>query len=42
MHGEDQYYPGVQLPAWNVTEDRLYHRYFLKLLTTSIQPIGQL
>ena len=39
-------YPGVQLAAWNVTEQRLYRRYFpaiyLKLLTTPILLDGQL
>ena len=28
MRGKDLAYPGVQLAAWNVTEVRLYHRYF--------------
>ena len=46
MRGEDHSYPGVQLTAWNVTEDRLHHRYFpanfLKLVTTPILPAEQL
>ena len=46
MRGVNHSYPGVQLAAWNVTEDRLQHRYFpenfLKLVTTPILPVGQL
>ena len=42
MPGEDSSYPGVQLVALQVAEDRLYHRYFLanylKLLTTPTLP----
>ena len=38
MRGGDYSYLGIQLEAWNVTEDRLPHRYFpaifLKLVTT--------
>ena len=37
MRGGGHYYPGVQVAAWNVTEDKLYHRFFsanfLKLIT---------
>ena len=28
MHGRDHSYPGLQLAAWHVTEDRLPHLYF--------------
>ena len=46
MHGGDHSYPGVQLAAWNVTKEKLHQIYFpatyLKLLTTSILPVGQL
>ena len=46
MRGGCHSYPGVQIAAWNVTEDRLYHRCFLanvlKLLTTPILPVGKL
>ena len=42
MSGGDHSYPGVQLAAWKVTEDRLYHRFFpvnfLKLLTILSYP----
>ena len=45
MCGRDHSYPGVQLAAWNVTEEKLNQRYFpvtyLKLLTTSILLVGQ-
>ena len=41
MRGGDLFYPGVQLAAWNVTEDQFHHKYFaakfLKLVT-----LGQL
>ena len=46
MRGEDLFYPGVQLAAWNVTEDGFHHRYFLenflKLETTPTLTVGQL
>ena len=46
MRGGDHPYPGVQFTAWNVTKDKLHQIYFsatyLKLLTTSILPVGQL
>lgn len=46
MRARDHPYPGVQLAAWNVTEDMLLHRYFpaksLKLLRTSLLSVGQL
>ena len=46
MRGGDHSYPGVRLAAWNVTEETLYQGYFLvtylKLLTTSILPVGKL
>ena len=46
MCGGDHSYLGVQFAAWNVTEENLLQRYFpptyLKLLTTSILPTGQL
>ena len=46
MRGRDHSYPGVQLAAWNVTEEKLHQIYFpatyLKLLTISILPVGQL
>ena len=46
MRGGEHSYPGVQLEAWDVTEKKLHQRYFLatylKLLTTSILPVGQL
>ena len=46
MCGEDHPYPGVQLAAWNATEEKLHQRYFpanyLKLLTISILTVGQL
>ena len=46
MRARDHPYPGVQLAAWNVTEDMLPHRYFpaksLKLLRTSLLSVGQL
>ena len=46
MRGGNHSYPGVQLAAWNLTEDRLYHRQFptdfLKLLTAPILPVGRL
>ena len=28
MRDGDRSYPGVQLAAWNVTEDQLHRRYF--------------
>ena len=44
MRGGDHPYPGVQLAAWNVTEDQLHRRYFtvniLKLVTIPILPVG--
>ena len=46
MRGEDHSYPGIHLAAWNVTKEKLHQRYFpatyLKLLATSILPVGQL
>ena len=46
MSGGHHSYPGVQLAVWNVTEEKLHQKYFpatyLKLLTTSILPVGQL
>ena len=46
MHGGDHSYPGVQLAAWNVTKEKLHQIYFhatyMKLLTNSILPVGQL
>ena len=46
MHGGDHSYPGVLLAPWNVTKEKLHQIYFpatyLKLLTTSILPVGQL
>ena len=42
MRGGDHSYPGVQLAAWNVTEDQLHPANFLKLVTTPILPVGQL
>ena len=46
MRGRDHSYPGVQLAAWNVTEEKFHQIYFpatyLKLLTISILPVGQL
>ena len=42
MLGEDHFYPGVQLEAWNVTEDRYFPGNFLELVTTKILPVGQL
>ena len=46
MRGGDHSYQSVQLAAWNVTEDRLHHRYFpanvLKLAATRILLVGQL
>ena len=46
MCGGDHSYPGVQLAAWNVTEEKLHQRYYsanyLQLLTTFILPVGQL
>ena len=46
MCGGDHSYPGVQLAAWDVTEEKLHQGYFLatylKLLTTSILPVGKL
>ena len=46
MRGRDHSYPGVQIGAWNVTEKKLHQRYipvtYLKLLTTSVLPVGQL
>ena len=46
MRGEDHFYPGVQLVTWNLTQEKLHRMYFpatyLKLLTTSILPVGQL
>ena len=46
MRDGDYSYPGMQLTISNVTEDRIYRRYFranfLKLLRTSILPEGQL
>ena len=46
MCGGDYYYPGVQLIAWKVTEDKLHYRCypgnFLKLLTTLALPFEQL
>ena len=46
MHGGDHSYPGVQLRVRNVTEGKLHQIYFpetyLKLLATSILPVGQL
>ena len=46
MRGGDHPYPGVQLAAWHGTEEKLHQRHFpatyLKLLTTSILPVGQL
>ena len=46
MRGGDHPYTGLQLPAWNVTEEKHQQRYFsvtyLKLLVTSILPVGQL
>ena len=46
MRGGDHSNSGVQLAAWNVTKENLHQRYFpatyLKLLVTSIVPVGQL
>ena len=46
MRGGDYSYPGVQLEAWNITEDRLHRRYFpanfFKLVTTPVLLVGQL
>ena len=46
MYGTDHSYPGVQLAAWNVTEEKLHQRYYsenyLQLLTTFVLPVGQL
>ena len=46
MRGGDHSYPGIQLAAWNVTEDKLHQICFsathLKLPATSILPMGQL
>ena len=46
MHGGDHSYSGVQLAAWNVTKEKLHQIYFptiyVKLLTTSILPVGQM
>ena len=46
MRDGHHFYPGVQLVASNVTEDRLHHRYapanFLELVTTPILPFEQL
>ena len=46
MHGGDHSYLGEQLAPWNVTKEKLHQIYFpatyLKLLTTSILPVGQL
>ena len=46
MHSEDHSYSGVQLAVWNVSEEKLDQRYFpatyLKLLTITILPLGQL
>ena len=46
MHGVDHSYTSVQLATWNVTKEKLHQIHFavtyLKLLTTSILPKGQL
>ena len=46
MHGGDDSYSAVQLAAWNVIKEKLHQIYFpatyMKLLTTSILPVGQL
>ena len=46
MRGGDHSYPGVQLAAWNITKEKVPQIHFpatyLKLLTTSILPVGQL
>ena len=46
MHGRDHSCQGAPLAAWNIIEEKLHQRYFpgtyLRLLTTSIQPVGQL
>ena len=46
MHGVDHSYTSVQLATWNATKEKLHQIYFavtyLKLLTTSILPMGQL
>ena len=46
MLGGDCSYPGVQLAAWNVTEEKCHQKYFpatyLKLFTTPFLPVGQL
>ena len=45
MHGGGHSYLGVQLAVWDVTKEWLHQTYFpatyLKLLTTSILPVGQ-
>ena len=42
----DHTYSGVQLEAWNFSEEKLHRIFFcatyLKLLTTSIQSVGEL
>ena len=46
MRGGDHSYPGVQLVTWSDTEENVHQIYFpatnLRLLTTSILPVGQL
>ena len=46
MGDRDHSHPGVQLMAWNVTEEKRQKRYFaptyLKLLTKSILPVGKM
>ena len=46
MCGGNHSNAGVDLVAWNVTEEKLDQKYYpvtyLKLLTTSILPVGQL
>ena len=46
MPDADHSYPGVQLAAWNVTENKLHHIHFsgnfLKLVATPMLLVGQL
>ena len=46
MRGGNHPYPDIQLPAWNVIEDRLEHMYFSanfsKLLATPTRPVWEL
>ena len=46
MRGRDNSYPGVQLAALKVAEDRFHHRLFpancLKLIATPTLPVEQM